>query len=122
MSTSTKSTADYSVIDSDDDDCDNDVSITQVTVGVVDKQSTLAKLDESDYQTIFSPTGWLTGDIIQQAQVLLQKENSAIKGFQRPTLGPARNFNVVSGEFVQILHTRSDHWVCVSSTDICLVM
>ena len=36
-------------------------------------------------------------------------------GFQRPTLGPVRNFNVVSGEFVQILHTGSDHWVCVSS-------
>lgn len=115
----TKSTSDYSVIDSDDDgECDNDdddVSITQVTVGVVDKQSILAKLDESDYQTILSPTGWLTGDMIQQAQVLLQKENSAIEGFQRPTLGPARNFNVVSGEFVQILHTGSDHWVCVSS-------
>ena len=81
----------------------------------MDKQSTLAKLDESDYQTILSPSGWLTGDIIQQAQVLLQKENSAIEGFQRPTLGPARDFNVVSGEFVQILHTESDHWVCVSS-------
>ena len=109
----TKSTSDYSVIDSDVSD--DDVSITQVTVGVVDKQSTLAKLDESDYQTILSPTGWLTGDMIQQAQVLLQKENSAIEGFQRPTLGPARNFNAVSGEFVQILHTGSDHWVCVSS-------
>jgi len=36
--------------------CD-DVSITQVTVGVVDKQSALAKLDEWDHQTILSPTG-----------------------------------------------------------------
>ena len=26
-----------------------------------------------------------------------------------------RNFSVVSGEFVQILHTGHDHWVCVSS-------
>lgn len=34
---------------------------------------------------------------------------------QRPTLGPAHNFDVVSGEFVQILHTGSNHWVCVSS-------
>ena len=117
VSAPTKFTSDYCVIDSDDDVChndDDDVSITQVTVGVVDKQSALAKLDDSDYQTILSPTGWLTGDIIQQAQVLLQKENWAIEGFQRPTLGPARNFNVVSGEFVQILHTGSNHWVCVS--------
>ncbi|XP_068677854.1 uncharacterized protein [Montipora foliosa] len=126
VSAPTKSTSDYSVIDGDnDDDChnddddddgaDDDISITQVTVGVVDKQSALAKLDESDYLTILSPTSWLTGDIIHQAQVLLQKENSAIEGFQRPTLGPVRNFNVVSGEFVQILHTGSNHWVCVSS-------
>ena len=118
VSALTKSTSDYSVIDSDDDDChndDDDVSIFQVTIGVVDKQSAFAKLDESDYQTIISPTGWLSCDIIQQAQVLLQKENLAIEGFQRPTLGPARNFNVVSGEFVQILHTGNNHWVCVSS-------
>jgi len=84
-------------------------------VGVADKQNTLAKLDENDYQTILSPAGWLTCDTIQQAQVLLQKENSGIEGFQWPTLGPARNFNVVSGEFVKILHTGSDHWVCVGS-------
>ena len=60
----TKSASDYSVIGSDDDDdeCDNDddddVSITRVTVGVVDKQSTLAKLDQGDHQRILSPTVW----------------------------------------------------------------
>ena len=26
-----------------------------------------------------------------------------------------RNFDVVTSEFIQILHTGSDHWVCVSS-------
>ena len=115
VSAPTKSTTDYSVVDHDSDDDDDDydaVSITQVTVGAANKRSALAKL-ESDYETILSPTGWLTCDIIQQAQVFLQEENSSIEGFQRPTLGPARNFNVVSGEFVQILHTGSDHWVCV---------
>ena len=30
-------------------------------------------------------------------------------------LGPVRNFDVVSGEFIQILHTGNYHWVCVSS-------
>ena len=40
----------------------------------------------------------------------------SIKGFQRPTVGPVRNFGVTSGEFVQILNTGSNHWVCVSST------
>ena len=62
-----------------------------------------------------SPHGWLDGAIIHSAQVLLQKINPLIEGFQRPTLGPVRNFNVVSGEFVQLLHTGHNHWVCVSS-------
>ena len=53
--------------------------------------------------------------IIQSAQVLLQKINPLIEGFQRPTLGPVRNFSLVSSEFVQILHTRRDYWVCIST-------
>ena len=38
-----------------------------------------------------------------------------IEGFQRPTLGPVRNFTIMTGEFIQILHTGNQHWVCVSS-------
>ena len=45
----------------------------------------------------------------------MQEINPLIEGFQRPTLGPVRNFSVFSGEFVQILHTGQTHWVCVSS-------
>ena len=45
----------------------------------------------------------------------MHEANSSIEGFQRPTLGPVRNFNVVSGEFIQLLHTENDHWVCISS-------
>ena len=41
--------------------------------------------------------------------------NPLLEGQQRPTLGPVRNFDVVSGEFIQILHAGSDHWVCTSS-------
>ena len=75
----------------------------------------LRNLDEQDYQLIMSPHGWLDGAIIHSAQVLLQEINPLIEGFQCPTLGPVRNFSVVSGEFVQLLHTGQDHWVCVSS-------
>ena len=45
----------------------------------------------------------------------MQKINPLIEGFQRPTLGPVRNFSVVSGEFVHLLHTGQDQWVCISS-------
>ena len=71
---------------------------------------------------IINPTGWLDCDIVQQAHVLLQLGNPAIAGFQQPTLGPVRNFDLVSGELVQIFQTGNNHGVCVSSMDVCLDM
>ena len=41
--------------------------------------------------------------------------NQNIDGFQRPTLGSVRNFDKISGEFIQILHTDNKHWVCASN-------
>ncbi len=51
--------------------------------------------------------------VIHQVHVYLRNSNPAIKGFQRPTLGPSRNFKIVGGEFVQRL--GKSHWVCTSS-------
>lgn len=99
----------------DNDDDDSDIEITKVSTGSINKFSALKRLDSSDYNIIKDPTGWLTGDIIQHAHVLIKQENQSIGGFQRPILGRVRNFDVESGEFIQILHTGSDHWVCVSS-------
>ena len=48
-------------------------------------------------------------------KVLLQNINQNIDGFQRPTLGPVRNFDIISGEFIQILHTGNKHWACASN-------
>ena len=93
---------------------ESDVVITKVTQGETDKTSTLENLADYHFDLIINPTGWLDCDIIQQAHVLLQLENPAISGFQRTTLGPVRNFNVVSGELVQILHTGNSHWMCAS--------
>ena len=86
-----------------------------VTTCESERHCSLRNLNVQDYQLIMSPHGWRDGAIIHSAQVLLQKINPLIEGFQRPTLGPVRNFSVVSGEFVQLLHTGQDHWVCVSS-------
>ena len=101
--------------DSSSGEEESDISIIKVTHGSSDKSSPLGNLTDSHFDLILSPTGWLDCDIIHQAQVLLRGENSSIEGFQRPTLGPVRNFDVVSGEFIQILHTGHSHWVCVSS-------
>jgi hypothetical protein len=89
--------------------------MTKETTGDVDKFSCLAKLIYADYDIINDTVGWLTSDIIHAAQVLLQEVNPAVEGFQRPTLGPVRNFAVVTAEFIQILHSGRDHWVCISS-------
>ena len=75
----------------------------------------LANLTSSDFDIINDPNGWLDCSIIQQAQVLLQQQNPLIDGLQRPTLGQVRNFDIASGEFIQILHTGTDHWLCSSS-------
>lgn len=93
----------------------DDIEITMVTTCESERYRSLRNLDVQDYQLIMSPHGWLDSAIIHSAQVLLQKINPLIEGFQRPTLGPVRNFSVVSGEFVQLLHTGQDHSVCVSS-------
>ena len=106
---------DLSVSSDSNSDSEDEISITKETTGTMDKFSALATLDDSDYDTINDPSGWLTCDIVQAAQVLLQGVNPLLEGLQRPTLGRVRNFDVVSGEFLQILHSGSDHWVCVSS-------
>jgi len=96
-------------------DSEDEIYITKETTGTVNKFSALANLEDSDYNIIKDPSRWLTCDIVQAAQVLLQEVNPLLEGLQRSTLGRVRNFDVVSGEFLQILHTGSDHWVCICS-------
>ena len=92
-----------------------DVIITGISTGLTEKSASLAKLNEEHYKLILSPHGWLDCDIVHAVHVCLRKINPGVKGLQRPTLGPCRNFNQVNGEFIQILHTGEKHWVCVAS-------
>ena len=100
--------------------CSNsDISTTNITVADdIDKTSLLGTLTDKEFAIIESSTGWHWLDcvIIYQAQVLLKQLCPNIEGLQRTTLGRVRNFDVISGEFIQILHTGGNHWVCVSST------
>ena len=79
------------------------------------KSAALGDLTECNFDIIISPNGWLDCTIIQQAQIILMEVNPLIEGFQRTILGPIRNFDIVTREFVQILHTGGQHWVCISS-------
>ena len=79
------------------------------------KISSLGVLIEKNFDVVSSPTRWLDCTIIYQAQVYLQQLNTAIKGLQRPAVGPVRSFDKVRSDFVQILHTDDKYWVCISS-------
>lgn len=82
--------------DSDiEEESGDDVEVTMVTTCESERHASLKNLDEQDYQLINAPNGWLDCSIIQSAQVLLQKINPLIEGFQRPTLNPVRNFSIV---------------------------
>ncbi|KAL9978869.1 hypothetical protein ACROYT_G016450 [Oculina patagonica] len=92
------SPADSSVLSDLSSDSDDDqIEITNETTGTVNKYGPLAKLQASDYDLINDLSGWLNGDIVKLAQVLIQDINPLLEGLQRPTLGRVRNFDVVSG-------------------------
>ena len=93
--------------DDGDDNDDDDVTVVTTGQGNKNKTGTLA----NHFDLICNPHGWLDCDIILKDHTLLHNENLNIEGFQRPTLEPVRNFDTVSGEFVQILHTGNSHWV-----------
>ena len=86
-----------------------------MTKGVANRIASFGDLDEHDYDIISSPDGWLDCKIIQAAQICIKKVNPLIEGFQRPTLGRVRNFDIMTSDFVQILHMGNSHWVCISS-------
>ena len=98
------------------DDVDNDdVTFIQTLYTRTEKYKSLMSLGENEFSIISSPTGWLDCAIIHEAQILLANVNKNIKGFQRPTLGPVGQFDIVTSDFVQLLHVNNNHWVCVSS-------
>jgi len=102
---------------SSDFNSNDEIFITKETTGTEDIFSALATLDESDCDIISGPSAWLTCDIVQAIQVLLQEVNPLPEALQCPTLRRLQNFDVVSGQFLHILHTGSDHCVCVSSIE-----
>ncbi|KAK2554164.1 hypothetical protein P5673_024521, partial [Acropora cervicornis] len=84
-----------------DNDDNMDTAIIKVCQDEADNTGGFAKISDSYFDLITTPTGWLLCYIIQQAQVLLQLQNMAIHGFQRTTLGPVKNCD--------------SHCLCISS-------
>ena len=95
--TSTPTTSTPTTCSSSSDDDDGDVTVVTTGQGNQNKTGALATLTRDHFDLICDPHGWLDCDIIQQAHILLHNENLNIEGFQRPTLGSVRNFDIVSG-------------------------
>lgn len=72
-------------------------------------------LGDDDFKLILSHTGWPDCAIIHEAQIILANINKNISGFQRPTLCAVGQFDIVTSDFVEVLHVNNNHWVCVSS-------
>ena len=102
---------------------DLDVVFVKETVNAnVNKTGSLGTLTDGEFALINGefaliedPQGWLDCCIIHQAQIYLKQLNPNIEGFQRPTLAPIKAFDIVAGEFIQILNTGGNHWICFSS-------
>ena len=82
----------------------------------LDKYGPEEKLGKYEYVLKSSLNGWLDCVIIHEAHILLKGINTSIQGFQRPTLGPVRQF-YNDRPFIQIVNINNNHWVCFSSTN-----
>ena len=70
---------------------------------------------QKDRDILLSPTGWVTDSIINAAQQLLRQHFPQLPGLQDVSLGQTMAFTIMTGEFVQILHTSRDHWLTISN-------
>ena len=61
---------------------------------------------------------WLNDDLINASQKVLAKQfehKFSGAGFQTTTNGLCGNYTVETGEFIQILHNGTDHWLAITT-------
>ena len=66
-------------------------------------------------ESLITKNGLLTDMHIGTVQNLIHEQFPHIKGFQPTTLGVVGQFEIMDGDFIQILHTGNCHWICVSN-------
>ena len=72
-------------------------------------------LMQSDRDILLSPAAWLNDNIVSAAQKLLKQQLPVRNGFQDPCCGLAYAFQIMSDEFIQVLHNGYDHWLTIST-------
>ena len=71
-------------------------------------------ITQADKETLTNSCAWLTDSIISAAQVLIKRGNTLVSGLQNVNLGLTDNFEIKTGEFIQILHTGQGHALACS--------
>ena len=75
-------------------------------------------LSHKDKEILLSPTAWISDSIVNAAQQLLREQFPQLPGLQDVSLGVTMAFNIMPGEFLQILHTSQDHWLTISTIGV----
>lgn len=72
-------------------------------------------LQDVFYRDVLESADWLTDNIVNATQVLLQ-EKYRVPGLQSTGFGRTLSFDVLGHtEFVQVLHSSDQHWIVVST-------
>ena len=58
---------------------------------------------------------WLNDSLVNASQLLIKQAYPHIQGLQDVALGMTFAFDVMQGEFVQVLHDGQAHWVTIST-------
>ena len=107
-----KAESDVVIIESDGDIDDNSF--------VSDKWLMIDKiyLYNSDREVLLSKTQWLNDNHMTCAQLLLKHQFPQYGGLHCTVLQQSKSLRPLSGQSLQILHTRGDHWIAVSTVNI----
>lgn len=90
---------------------DDEIIITNVTCLPIKR---LKRNIDNEELELINNEKMLTDTSINCAQNILHEAFPKVAGLEDTTLGPELNFSTHKEEFVQILHTGSLHWLCVS--------
>ena len=78
----------------------DDVTFIRTVQTQTEKYKSLGNLGQKEFDIISSPSGWLDCSIIHDSQILLANVNKSLKRFQRPTLGPVRQYYTLKGSLI----------------------
>ena len=68
-----------------------------------------------DKEEVLSPSGWLSDTVIEVAQRLILQEFPVISSLQDPAVHQSLSFQVLRGDFAQIIIVGGCHWCTVSN-------